>query len=227
MAAPDTFYVIDFDRCLGNIDASFELLKDVVHDLSIMDRNIFQSARDKSESQGLSFSAFEFLAKNVDDIDLDLIEKHYIKRAKVVTYNLLEPGADQFIDFLNTNNHNFCIMSYGEKRWQMLKISAAGFHNVPAVIVDERRKSRNIASWFDSENDYFVVPDFCRTNNKTLVASRIVLIDDKPDAFDSMIDGMCGYLVSKNDNNFEIHQKKVPKFVNLVSNIGNIVDFEL
>ena len=45
----DTFYVVDFDRCLGNIDSSFEIIKEVAHDLGIIDRNLFKSMRQQTE----------------------------------------------------------------------------------------------------------------------------------------------------------------------------------
>ena len=60
----DKYFVVDFDRCIGNIDASFKILSEVAHELSIIDKQLFISMRKEAELEGKPFSALKHLKEN-------------------------------------------------------------------------------------------------------------------------------------------------------------------
>lgn len=223
-----TFYVLDFDRCLGNVDANFNLLKKVVHELSVIDELSFQSARDMSESRGVSFSAFEYIRNYSSEVDLDVIEEKFIHYALTVKASLLETGAAELIDYLKATNREFCIMSSGEERWQKIKIKAAGFGSVPSLIVSNNKKSNLISKWQSQDSSKFIIPSFCFSDQISKVANEIVLVDDKSTAFESLPVGSRGYLVygSTYSNNKPHLFCPVLQSVRQVAHVNEIIALE-
>ena len=94
-----TFYVLDFDRCLGDIESSFDLLKEVVQELSSGSGDSLQMAREDVESSGGSFSALKHLAELNPNLDLNLVGEIFVKRAKLQNGKTLESGAIELIEF--------------------------------------------------------------------------------------------------------------------------------
>lgn len=223
----DTFFVVDFDRCIDNVEGSFDILKEVVHDLSIIDRQIFKSMREEIESSGLTFSALEHIKKYSPSVNLDDIEKLYSERTKLEPDNLLEPGAVDFINFLKSTNCNFCIMSFGDKRWQTIKISNSGIGKVPLVIVPNSQKSDYIRKWLVPKTNKFKIPkNFFKDNNSKEV-SEVVLIEDKIAAFNNLPLGTRRYYVSgSSSKHIEQLLDKLPISVKKIQHIDEIITYE-
>ena len=223
----DKFFVLDFDRCIGNIDGSFDILMDVVHELSILDRQIFKSIRDKTELLGNTFSALEYLDNHYPLIDLDTIENLYIARAQNKPSSLLEPGAKEFLDFLHTTDRKFCIMSFGDERWQTTKITGAGIKNAPIIIVPNIQKSDYIRKWLNPISAKFIIPKEYFTDNKPKEVSEIVLVDDKVTAFWDLPPGVKGYLVLGSSTTITKQQlSKIPPSVEQIIRIDEIIGHE-
>ena len=182
----ETFFVVDFDRCLGNIEGSFDILKEVIHDLGVIDRQIFKLMRDEVESNGLTFSALEQITKRFPSVNVDDIEKLYLERTNLEPDNLLEPGAMEFINYLRNTNQDFCIMSFGDKRWQTIKIQSSGIGVVPMIIVENIKKSDYIRKWQDPKSGKFLIPKQFFADNKSRMSNEVVLIDDKISAFEKL-----------------------------------------
>lgn len=197
-----TFYVVDFDRCIGNIDASFDILKEVVHDLGIIDRQIFKSMRDEVESNGITFSALEQIVARYPSVNLDEIEKLYYQRAKLKPGSLLEPGAIDFINFLTDTKQYFCIMTFGDKRWQTIKITGSGIDDVPLVIVKNPRKSEYIQKWLNPKTGQFQLPGRLFKDGIAKISTEVVLIDDKISAFTNLPIGLRGYYISGSSSKY-------------------------
>ena len=222
----NTFYVLDFDRCLGDIESSFDLLKEVVQELSVGSGDSLQSAREYIESSGGSFSALKHLAELNPDMDLNVVGKLFVKRAKLLRGNTLEPGAIELIEFLIATNRDFCIMSYGDKKWQMLKINAAGLGNVANIIVPSRHKSAYIAKWLNAKKQFIIPSDFF-ANNQPRLAAEVVLIDDKIMAFDRLPASARGYLVQGRAKKHETSQLNcLLSSVKVVKKIDEIIEYE-
>jgi hypothetical protein len=222
-----TFFVVDFDRCLGNIEGSFNILKEVVHDLGIVDRQIFKSMRLDFESNGLTFSALEQITKHYPSVNLGDIEKLYLERSKLESDKLLEPGAIDFIDFLKVSKSNFCIMSFGDKQWQTIKILGSGIGSVPTVIVDKSKKSDYIRKWQNKNDGKFQIPKQLFKDNIAKKANEVVLIDDKISAFLDLPTGARGYYVSGSSSRYINKQPdRLPASVRQVSHIDEIITCE-
>ncbi len=221
----DTFYVIDFDRCIGNINESFRLLREIIHDLSIVDEQTFSEIRIEVESRGNTFSAIEYIKNNYKSVDLDLIEKMYLKRALVNSSKLLESGAKIFLDTLSSRECYFCIMSFGDKKWQLMKIRGAGIKNTPAVIVSKSEKGEYINEWFDPSSGIFRIPKDFFLDKRSRQAKEIVLVDDKLSAFINLLPKVRGYLVTGASNKV-VKNKKISQSIKRVVQIDEIISYE-
>lgn len=224
----NTFYVIDFDRCLGDVDVNFNLLKKTVHELSIIDDTSFQLARDKAEASGISFSVFEYIKRTNPNVNLDAIETAFIKSASKTPEGLLLPGAIELIKFLQRTNRDFCIMSCGDERWQRAKIVASGLGNLKRVIVTNPKKGEYISEWLNSKNSKFTIPAKLFYDDKSKQADEVVLVDDKAIAFEGLPVGTRGYLVygSAYDNKKPHLSCPILKYVVQIKNINEIINLE-
>lgn len=223
--AINSFYVIDFDRCLGNVDASFDLLSDVVEDLLEVDVEKIRVAYKESEAVGISFSVLDYVKKSYSTADLDLIKKLYLERAILVGDGLLEPGAVKLVNFLLSRHLSFCIMSFGEEGWQNLKISATRLSSVPRLIVPSRAKGSYIARWQDSLSQKYIIPKECFLDNEPRIAQEVILIDDKISAFKGLPSGARGYLVVASTSQTNLGSNAFPH-IEQVSRIDQIINLE-
>lgn len=219
----DDFFVVDFDRCVGNVDASFELLKFVIDKLSIFDSAALQKARSEAEACNISFDAIEHIKKLNPGADVASIKAMYIEMAKPIRGSLLECGADEFINYLRSNNKHFCIMSYGNECWQKLKIEAVGLSDVPTVLVKNKRKGHHIANWFNEMSENFDIPGSCFMDGIGRITSNVVLVDDKAVAFEGLPSRATGYLVQGSAKNNSDESAMVSKLINKVLRINEIL----
>ena len=223
----NTFYALDFDRCLGNVEATFNLLVDAAEDLPEIRKGSLQVARHDVEATGGSFSVFEYIKDVYPDVDIATIEDNFLKKAEAIANTLLEPGAIELINFLTSNHSEFCIMSYGDPRWQTLKIIASGLGEIPKIIVPDKKKGYFIANWKNSDNDGFIVPESGFKDNLSKEVSEVVLVDDKVSAFEGLPDNARGYLVqawARKDE--KTHINELPKNIAIVTQIDEIIDLE-
>lgn len=191
-----------------------------------IDGTKIQLAYEEAEITGVSFSVLEYTKSNYPNIDLGVIKKAYSERAKSVKDSLLESGAIKFINFLRSTDRNFCIMSYGEKTWQNLKILSTGIVDIPILIVSSHKKGSLIANWLDASSRRYFIPKKCFLDNKSRVANEIILIDDKIRAFDNLPDSARGYLVTRSINRSQFI-RKVPTRVEVVDSVDEIISLEV
>jgi len=222
----DTFFVLDFDRCLGDYDANVKLIKDIINELSIVDAKTFQKDHDETKANGMTFRVLDYLKENDPDTNLDVIQNAYAKRAQATPGCLLESGANEFINFLRSANRNFCIMSYGDQSWQMTKITAAGFGDIIKIIVSNEHKSLHINEWFDEKSRCFVVPKECFSDGIAKRAHEVVLIDDKVKAFKDLHPSARGYLLQSISRIYASPQGKLPSSVKRVTRLDEIIEHE-
>jgi hypothetical protein len=195
--------------------------------LFAIDERAFQLAHDEAKAKGASFQVLDYLEKKDPDMDLDVFQSAYIKRAHKTPGSLLEPGAIEFMDFLRASNYHFCIISFGDKGWQNTKIIAAGFGDIAKLIIPNEYKGHHIAQWLDKENGHFVIPKECFSDGVAKKAREVVLIDDKVKAFNGLPVGARGYLLQDIARIRSSQQGKVPSFVKRVTRLDEIIDQEL
>lgn len=222
----ETFYLLDYDRCLGDYEANFELAKKIVDETTNVSGEEFHAAHDSIKVGGVSFRILEYLAEKDPDFIQGSFMNEYIRRAGLKPGCLLEPGAVQFIDSLRVSGHHFCIMSFGDKDWQRTKITGAGLGDMVRLIVSTEHKGRYIGEWFDEETSHFIVPGECFSDGESRKAKEVVLIDDKLKAFDGFHPKARGYLLQSVARIYISPQGKVPKNVKRVTRLDEIIEHE-
>jgi hypothetical protein len=220
----DTFYAIDFDRCLGDVDKGFELLERVLVEIDLDAANSLKDLRFKVESSGGSFSPYRFL-KQLDGTDWSSIRSRYLELSESMP--TAEDGAHYFIDYLKDSQKAFCIMSYGDLEWQMLKIEASGFADLPVLIVDSLEKSKIVKSW-QHNNGQFAIPEDFFSDSKPRTAREVVLIDDKAAAFHDLPDEARGYWVNNSRSKKSTSESfELPERVVSIDGVHGIAAFEM
>lgn len=218
----DTFYVIDFDRCLGSVDASFSLLQSIIADRGIVSSEEFAKVRAATEAQGKSFTVFGYLKDYTTDEVTQSIVDEFVRRGLAMPGRLLEAGARNFIDWLDEQNKKYGIMSYGDPVWQPTKIAAAGLGNIAYEIIGDPYKAHEIASWYSKTDMLYHLPQVFGG----VIVRTIVLIDDKASAFDDLPENTRGYWVLKNGHILPFQEGTVPPIITTVEQIDKIIDFE-
>lgn len=191
MVVANTFLVLDFDRCLGN-EKLYDLFDEVAAD--IIDIDVLKEARKQVERGGGSFDTFGWLREtlNLSDASMRQLSTAYTARAdELGNQTFLSGGARELLIYLADNHIPHMIMTYGGREYQDLKIRAAGLQAVPRHIVDSKDKSGYISQWWNEDTKQFIIP----SEIGDIVASTVMLIDDKPAAFTHLIPQARGYLI--------------------------------
>jgi len=222
----DKFFAVDFDRCLGNFEANVKLLNEIAEELSVINGEMLQVAHDEIKASGMPFRILKYLEENDPNLDLGILQNTYVERAHTTPGSLIEPGALELIDFLRLNNHHFCIMTFGEKRWQTTKIAASGFGDVTKLIVSHEHKSRHIAEWWDEKSGNFIIPSECFPDMKSRIAREVILIDDKAKAFTDLPIKARGYLVHNAKSIYSTLNENIPSSVKRVARLDEIIVHE-
>lgn len=190
------YFVLDFDRTLGNTTALYVLFQEIIE--SVVDNDAMHQldrVRHEVEDKGGSFDSIyyvkEILSAAGKSDKWQTIEDEFIRRANPDVY--LEPGARRLIDYLDTHRCHYGIVTFGGEQWQRLKIRAVGLGDVPAIVTDTQEKGRLLSSWRQSDG-LFLIPEEL-TGGVVVEVSTIVLIDDNPLNFENFPDGAIGFYV--------------------------------
>jgi len=222
----ETFYVIDYDRCLGNFDATMSLINDITEDMSTLSGENLKRANDEVKASGRSFMILKYLKDNDPDLDLDAVQKEFIRRARTLPKSLLEPGALELIDYLRSQDYQHCIMTFGDEQWQTTKIVAAGLSDTTTLVVGHERKSHIISQWQDRATGKFNIPGECFTSKTPKLANEVVLIDDKLNAFVGLSEDALGYLVSRDKSTPTNPMIKFSRNVVQIASLNEIINLE-
>ncbi len=224
----DTFYALDFDRCLVGIDGLFNLVIKVIDEQKIISEKDLVAARNRVEATGGSFDVFGYIKKLGLRINLDKVESDFIKRALPISDSFLEPGASELIKYLVNNHKYFSILTYGTKRWQTTKIIAAGLGEVNRLIIPSKEKGKFMSGWKKPNSNLFSIPKECFSDNVSRDAKEIVLIDDKMLSFEDFpLLNARGYLTqydSRKDRS--ICAEKLPKNVKIIDKVNEMIKLE-
>ncbi len=202
----ETFYIVDFDRCLGRTDAFQALLEKVLEDWPVVDLAMVRYAHTEVKKTGGSFDNAHFIRHSLNDRRLDgdgiwqHIETKYAEAAS--QQDMFEPHAQELLHRLNARNDRYGILTFGGEQWQALKIKVAGLGHVPHMIVSNKAKGRLIAGWQQSD-DTFIIPAPL-AGDHSVRAKRIVLIDDKPLSFEGIPPEVMGICVGPQTTKAEI-----------------------
>ena len=195
MRVAKRFYVLDYDRCLGNTEQLYRLLQtSVAAVMGDFDTSAMDESRRAADSRGSVFDELEYIKHHAGSpACYQQILRTFIARGQSIgATTLLEEGAVDFIEYL-VQRYPFGILTYGRPAWQEAKLEASSLHVVPHIIVDHKYKIRSIRAWRDAQTGLFVLPAEFSDATGYSHAEEVILIDDKATAFADIEKGMRGY----------------------------------
>jgi hypothetical protein len=193
----DTFYILDFDRCLADtnkLDAAF--LAQIDKQSIGLDTQVISAARRTVEAQGESFDTAMYvrtmLAKRGEEGERNwtILLDSFTKTA--TQEDMLLPFARDLIEYLQKMRYQFGIVTYGGRIWQLTKMSAAGLIEMPHIVTSVKEKGTLLTSWQQADGSFLIPSEL--TGQGAIRAKRLVFIDDKPISFTGLpqnVDAFC------------------------------------
>lgn len=188
MLNKETLYILDLDRTLIDVEKAMDIVLEICSFLNI-DENELHIKRHQMEETGLGFSPLPVI-KNIAPNKLPAFKETFITQAK--KQGIKFSDSDEFIAKLESKALDKMILTYGEdKDWQTLKISGAGYLNIPHIIIDDRYKSKFVNKLSDESGNF--------TPNLPGLGTykSFVLIDDRERAFLNLPANGKGFLLDR------------------------------
>lgn len=195
-----TFYVLDFDRCIGDTAKLHKVLEESVWRLTDISPQQIMAARREAELSGGSFDTASYVMKILESTDSrvswDEICRAMIESAR--QQDMLEPHAGDLLRILDEMGARYGILTYGGEAWQKTKIRAAGLGHVPFLVTDVRAKGTALTRWQKADGTFLIPPELT-TTDRPVVAECLVLVDDKAASFRGIPLGVQGFHVVWSD----------------------------
>ena len=187
MTIADVFYVLDFDRCLGNTQRLSEALEDIIESETAISRAQLQRARYEAEARGDAFDTSRYVRARLADLDdthsWQSLLQQFIKTAQ--TQNMLEPYAHALLAILDAKRIPYGILTFGSEAWQLAKLEASNMIEVPHLVTHLETKGILLSGWRKGENEFIIPPALTR-DFQPLIVKSIVFLDDKVMSFYDM-----------------------------------------
>lgn len=223
-ARQETFFAIDFDRCISNTDALFDVFYAVVDDHEELNREQLIKARKAIEDNGGSFDQITALKEHLSETSLLAFIDEFIQRSR--TQDLLNPGSRELMGALDANSVAYGIITYGNSDWQDIKIRASGISGISVLITPHGRKAEIVNSW-QKDDGLFTIPHTLAPTDGELRTETVVLIDDKALAFTHLSSHARGYWVKSSTASLLPSQiGDVPDNVSEVFSMADIIKLE-
>lgn len=190
----ETFVVVDFDRCLGDTYELYVLFEEILLSVTNITAEDMRTITSKVEESGGSFSVADYakieLSRTKHSVDWEEFVDIFIAKARARD-DMLMPGAQAFLQELRNKSLPFGILTFGDIEWQRVKLIATQLDYIPLIITDSVKKGYLLASWCRADGK-FAIPDVL-TPNYSIVASKLVFVDDKATSFDGLPGGCSGF----------------------------------
>jgi hypothetical protein len=174
------------DTCLDMRLASLTYYK-ACDDMGIASVDQLESAQNLAQKMGDSFFPYKHVSElpDVSHEDLDAIAAQFRKLAMDHGDNFLFPDVPPFLSKLSELEIPTILLTYGDYRWQKLKLDVSGLNILPHIVTNDKAKGKLIASWYDKESKVYKPRDVA---NRTFLPARlavesVILFDDKPMSF--------------------------------------------
>lgn len=216
------FYIVDFDRTLVDSDKLFEVFIGIAHNYFDIPREQIEKANEDMKARGDSFDTAGYVREHLYELDRgdewNSLKKAFVQECQAL--NMLLPGAAELIEWLESNDKQYGILTYGNPMWQGLKITAAGFEQTNHIVMVHKEKGRLISSWQD-ESGIFNLPEAFGSG----VVDRIIMIDDKAVSFSEFPgEPSHGYWVLDPANELPSQQGSVPDNVTRCKDLYAAID---
>lgn len=193
------FYVLDFDRCIGDTAKFHDVLESVVADLTTISREELAQVKRDTELSGGSFNTEAYVTAKLraqqSSVSWPDIRTAMLKRAR--QQDMLEPHAADLLRILNERSEYYGILTHGGVEWQKAKIEGANLAHVPYVVTSQRDKGLTISGWQQTDGSFLIPEELAGAPN--LLVKEVVLVDDKAVSFANLPLGARGYHVVWSD----------------------------
>lgn len=222
----DAFFVLDFDRCLGDTDKIQTLLERVLREETSVSPEKLHAIRAEVESTGKTFATIHYtrmlLEKAGGDIVWERLRERLVEAAR--SEDLLLPYARELLEILRERALPHGIITYGvEETWQLTKLELAGLLDVPHLVTHIVEKSKLLGGW-KQEDGRFIVPPALNPEFKPLDVGTIIFLDDKAVSFWGLPEGVEGvHVVAPGGNRLPAQQGEIPANVTDVTGIDGAI----
>ncbi|MDB5167489.1 MAG: hypothetical protein JWN26_634 [Candidatus Saccharibacteria bacterium] len=223
MTSVETFFAIDFDRCLSDTDKLDKIFYELAGDeYPQLDAVELLRARNEIENTGRTFDQIGALQKVFNESELADFLDVFISRA--IREDVLSLGARDFIKALESHNLPYGLVTFGGIRWQQVKIKASGVDSIPTLITDHTGKGEIIAKWQQTDGTFLIPSDLTA---KELYVKTVVLLDDKAIAFKGLPQASRGYWVQSTTKPLLPSQTgAIPDNVRIARGLDQVLEFE-
>jgi hypothetical protein len=222
----DTFFILDFDRCIGNTDKFHTILEEVIERETTVSKQQLATAKIDAETRGETFDTIRYvkkaLAETGGSMSWQPIERQFIAQAQKL--NMLQPYARQLFHILESEHIPFGILTYGNEAWQLAKLEAANILHIPHLVTGIEGKGAILTGWKKSGG--FIVPPALTKDFTALHANEIVFLDDKAVSFKGIPEGVRGVRVEPADGGelLPIQKGELPLGVTNVKGIYGAIE---
>ncbi|MEP7166421.1 MAG: hypothetical protein ABI758_00400 [Candidatus Woesebacteria bacterium] len=223
LPSPETQFpqiiVIDFDRTLGDVEASMERFYQAATLVGIETDDI-KEARKKVEDDGGSFEPLRYVKQKLSTDTYGQFREHFVYAS---TPAILYPDAPAFLETVKNVPH--CVLTYGvNAEWQELKIAASGYTG-PFTVTAAAKKGKMLSTWKNADNEYVLQ----RENGIQVSAPSLCLIDDKASAFEGLGTDCSGFLLQREGFLLASQRGEIPAGVTVIRSLSElaIVDNQL
>lgn len=218
-----TFYVLDFDRCLGDTEALHDVLVEAVTSLTPITQGMLDAARQATEASGGSFDTEKYVSGQLKasggDVSWRHIREDFLRRAQA--RDMLLSHAGELLEELRARGEAFGILTHGGQEWQRAKLIGSRLGWVPALVTNTPRKGEVLRSWQQPDRRFLLPREL---SPRPLIASELVLIDDKLISFADIPSGVRGYHVAwPGVKSLASQAGALPPSVTTVQGMGGII----
>lgn len=217
----DKFYIVDFDRTLVDSDKLLEVFVEITEQHIGIPKEQIEAADRDIKNRGDSFDTAGYVRDRLIEDgrreEWEVLEKQFIHESRALNYLLA--GAAELLEWLDSNEKSYGILTYGNPLWQRLKLTAAGFNHVPHIVMQQKEKGKLVSSWLTG--DEFKIPHELGGGQ----AEAIVMIDDKAVSFKDFPGFPSqGYWVLNPSHELPSQQGSVPANVTRYSNLYSVIE---
>lgn len=179
------FCILDLDRTLVRTDDLRELYEGSIEVFtSITVQQIHQEReRIKSNFDVPKYVRMQLAKEGLPAVVIEetMAKARQVFMEKARMQDLLEPYAQNLLDYLQTQRLAYGVLTAGGNEWQTIKLEAAKLETIPHLIVNTTHKGQLIAGWRQPDGT-FLLPDEL-SGQREVVAESLAFLDDKTVSF--------------------------------------------
>ena len=223
----DAFFVLDFDRCIGDTNGIQALLEKVLEQETGIKPDKLAVTRQQIEAAGHTFETIRhvkaLLKTEGSVVEWEHVREKLLEASKNV--DMLLPGAQDLLRILKERELPHGIITYGvEEAWQLTKLELAGLLEVPHLVTHIEAKGKLLTGWKRPDGS-FLVPPALTPDFISLHVKQIIFLDDKAKSFRGIPEGVRGiHIEAPGGNTLPAQQGELPDGVTSVTGIPGAIE---